>query len=231
VKDEEIDDVLRKAAQARQELDPRSLKRIDDSIKPSLRPVRPLPPVWLMAVALVLVSAAISLAGAMRAGLFGIAKKNLLERSLIFPALTLLACLAAVSFVHQMIPASRLRLAPGALLALSSIALLAVFADLFRDHHTDHFFPAGIVCLLTGLLHAILAGLLSWLILRRGFAVNPASAGLVAGTLGGMAGVGMLELHCANLQAAHILVWHTAVVPVSAMVGAMLARRIRLQMK
>ena len=116
-------------------------------------------------------------------------------------------------------------------LALSSGGLLAVFAVSFRDDHTDHFFLAGVICLLTGLLHAILAGLLSWLMLRRGFAVNPASAGLVAGTLGGLAGVGMLELHCPNFQTAHILVWHTAVLPVGATVGALLAKRIRLQVK
>jgi hypothetical protein len=227
VKDEEIDDVLKKAAQAEHDLDPLLLERIGDSIKLSLRPVRPLPPAWLMAVGLVLVCAAVSLAGAARAGFFGVAKMNLLERSLVFSALGLLACLAAVSFVHQMIPGSRLRIAPGTLLALSSVALLAVFADLFRDHHIDYFFSAGIACLLTGLLHALPAGLLSWLMLRRGFAVNPASAGLVAGTLGGLAGVGMLELHCPNLQAAHVLVWHTAVVPMSAAIGALLARRIR----
>lgn len=229
MKDEEIDDVLKKAAQAPQDLDPLVLERIGDSIKPSLRPVRPLPPVWLMAVGLVLVCTGVSLAGAARGGFFGVVKMNLLERSLVFPALGLLACLAAVSFVHQMIPASRLRVSPGALLALSSAALLAIFADLFRDYQTDHFLSAGMACLLTGLLHAIPAGLLSWLMLRRGFAVNPASAGLVAGTLGGLAGVGMLELHCPNFQAAHILVWHTAVVPVSAALGALLGWELRFR--
>ena len=229
MKDEKIDDVLKKAAQAPQDLDPLLLERIGESIKPTLRPVRPLPPVWRMAVGLVLVCAAVSLAGAARGGFFGVSKMNLLERSLVFPALGLLACLAAVSFVHQMIPASRLRVSPGALVVLSSVALLAVFAPLFRDYHTDHFFSAGIACLLTGLLHAIPAGLLSWLMLRRGFAVNPASAGLVAGTLGGLAGVGMLELHCPNFQAAHILVWHTAVVPVSAALGALLGWELRFR--
>lgn len=154
---------------------------------------------------------------------------NLLERSLVFPALGLLACLAAVSFVYQMIPASRLRISPGALPVLSSVALLAVLACLFRDYHTDHFFSAGIACLLTGLLHAIPAGLLSWLMLRRGFAVNPAAARLVAGTLGGLADVGMLELHCPNFQAAHILVWHTAVVPVSAALGSLLGLKLRFR--
>ena len=67
--------------------------------------------------------------------------------------------------------------------------------------------------------------------LRRGFAVNPPSAGLVAGTLGGLAGVGMLELHCPNFQAAHILAWHTAVVPVSAALGALLGWRLRFRVR
>jgi hypothetical protein len=40
--------------------------------------------------------------------------------------------------------------------------------------------------------------------------------------LGGLAGVGLLELHCPNFQTAHILVWHAAVVPVSAALGAWL---------
>jgi len=53
--------------------------------------------------------------------------------------------------------------------------------------------------------------------------VNSVSAGLVAGTLAGLAGVGVLELHCANFEAAHLLVWHTAVVPVSGAAGAVLA--------
>jgi hypothetical protein len=229
VKDEDIDDVLKKAAQPQEDLDPLLLERISGSIQPSLRPVRPMPPMWLMAVGVVLVCAAVALAGAARAGFFGLAKMNSLERSLVFPVLGLLGCLAAVSFVNQMIPARRLRVSPGALLALTGLALLATFASLFRDYHTEHFFSAGIVCLFVGLFHAIPAGLLSWLVLRRGFAVNPASAGLVAGTLGGLAGVGLLELHCPNFQATHVLVWHIAVVPVSAALGALLGWKLRIQ--
>jgi hypothetical protein len=78
-----------------------------------------------------------------------------------------------------------------------------------------------------GVLHAIPAGLLSWLVLRRGFAVNFESAGLMAGTLGGLAGVGLLELHCPNFQATHILVWHTAVLVVSGALGALGGRALR----
>jgi hypothetical protein len=76
-------------------------------------------------------------------------------------------------------------------------------------------------------VHAIPAALLSLWVLRRGFAVNFVSAGMVAGTLGGLAGVTLLELHCPNFQAAHILVWHTAVVVVSGGLGALAGVALR----
>jgi hypothetical protein len=227
VRDEEIDEVLKKAARAPDDLRPEMLQRVADSIKPSLCPVRPLPPTWVMAGGLVLVCAVVSFAGAARAGFFGFEKMDLLERLLIFPALVLLAWMAGSEFVHAMIPGSRRRISPGAFLGFASAALLAVFAFLFRDYRTDHFFSVGIVCLLTGFLHAIPAALLGWLLLRRGFAVSSVSAGLVAGVLGGLAGVGVLELHCPNFEAAHVLVWHTAVVPLSGAAGALVAWTLR----
>jgi hypothetical protein len=229
VKDQEIDNILRASGQAPQQPDPRVLSRIGESLRTSMRMVRPLPPAWLITTGLVLTCASISILGAARAGFFGITKMNLLERSVVFPALILLACVAAVGFVHQMVPASRVRISPTVLLTLVCVALLAIFADLFRDYHTDHFFSIGIVCLVAGILHAVPAGLLCWLLLRRGFAVNPVSAGLIAGTLAGLAGVGMLELHCPNFQAAHILVWHMAVIPLSAALGATVGWVARLR--
>lgn len=221
MKDEAFDDIVKKAAQAPPDLKPEMLQRIADSIKPSLRPVRPLPPTWVMAGGLVLVCVAVSLVGAARAGFFGFEKMDLLERSLVFPALLIFAWAAGAAFVNEMIPGSLRRISPGTLLAVGSVALLGVFASLFRDYRTDHFLSLGIVCLLTGILHAIPAALLAWLLLRRGFALNSVSAGLAAGILGGLAGVGVLELHCPNFQAAHVLLWHTAVVPLSGAAGAL----------
>jgi hypothetical protein len=191
--------------------------------------VRPLPPTWALASALILICAAVALAGAARAGFYGIEKMNMWERALIFPALAILAWVAATEFVSEMIPGSRRRMTSGALLGIGSLALLGLFAVLFRDYRTDHFVTAGIVCLMTGLLHAVPTGLVSWWLLRRGFAVNSVAAGLAGGTLAGLAGVTMLELHCANFQALHVLLWHTAVVPVSGAVGALLARALRLR--
>jgi Negative regulator of sigma F len=226
VNDKDIDEALKRAAQSPYEIEPALLERVASTARASLRAVRPLPPTWILSGGLVLIVASIALAGAARAGFYGIEEMGLVQRALIFSTLTMLAWVTATKFVHEMIPGSRRWLSPRVLLGVISAALLGVFALLFRDYQTYHFLSAGIVCLLTGFLFAIPAGLLSWLVLRRGFAVSPVSAGLAAGTLAGLAGVAMLELHCENFQAAHVLVWHTAVVPLSAVAGALLARSL-----
>ena len=122
-----------------------------------------------------------------------------------------------------MIPGARRRVRTGVLLSICPLLLMGIFGIVFRNYHTTHFVSAGIVCLVIGLLHAIPVALLSWLLLRRGFAVNPVAAGAVAGTLAGLAGVAMLELHCPNFQTLHILVWHTAVLPVAGSAGGFAA--------
>ena len=177
----------------------------------------------MLAGGLVLACVGVALAGAARAGFYGIEKLSVWERVVIFPTLGLLIYLAATEFVGEMIPGSRRCMAPGTLLKISCVALLGMFALLFRNYRTDHFLSAGLVCLFTGVLHAIPASLIGWWVLRRGFAVKSVAAGLAAGALGGLAGVTMLELHCANLQAWHVILWHTAVLPVSAAMGALVA--------
>ncbi len=221
MKDKDIDEILKQAAQAPHDVDPALLDRVAKSIGSSLRPVRPVPPAWVLAGGLVLICLAVAVAGAARAGFYGIQKLSILERALIFPALSILIWLGATATASEMIPGSRRRAAPGLLLGAGSLGLLIVFAVLFHDYRAEHFVSQGIVCLSAGLLHAIPAALASWFLLRRGFAVNAAAAGLLVGTLAGLAGVTMLELHCANLETLHVMLWHTAVMPVSAAAGAL----------
>jgi hypothetical protein len=229
VRDREIDELLKQAAQASRGVDPALLDRIARSIGSSLGPVRPLPPAWVLTGGLVLIGAAVAFAGAARAGFYGIQGLSVLERALIFPALGILLWLAAAASVGEMVPGSRRRTAPGFLLGAGSLALLAVFAVLFHNYRTDRFVSQGVVCLIAGLLHTIPAALASWLLLRRGFAVNSVAAGLAAGTVAGLAGVTMLELHCANFQALHVMLWHTAVMPLSGAAGALLAWAARFR--
>jgi hypothetical protein len=226
MKDGEIDDILKQAAQTPSEVDPNLLNQVTGSIGSSLRSVRPMPPDWVLAGELILACLGVAVAGAARAGFFGVRRMSGLDRGLIFAALGLFVWLAASASVREIIPGSRRRVSPKRLLAAGCVLLLAVFAILFHDYATVDFVHAGIACLATGLLIATPTGLLSWLILRRGLALNPAAAGLAAGTLAGLAGVTMLELHCPNFEALHILLWHTAVIPISAAAVAVLAWKL-----
>jgi hypothetical protein len=221
VTDDFVDKALHKASEAAPRVEPELLEQIAASMQFSLRPVRPLPPTWMLAAGLTLICAAVATAAAARMGFFGIEKLAVWERVLIFSTLGMIAWAFAVQFAGQFIPGSRQHLGAGALLSIGTAVLLGVFALVFRDYRTDHFISAGLACLLSGLLLAISAALLSWLLLRRGFAVNSVAAGFVGGALAGLCGVTMLELHCANSQALHVLVWHTGVAPMSAAVGAL----------
>jgi len=222
MRDGEIDDILKQAARAPHEVDPALLDSIAGSIGSSLRPVLPLPPPWVLAGGLVLICLAVALLGGALLGLHGIRKMNGLERAVIFPALGAIIWLSATACLSEIIPGSRRRVSPGLLLGGGSVALLAIFALLFHDYGTERFVSQGVVCLTAGLLHAIPAAIANWLLLRRGYAVNPAGAGLTAGTLAGLAGVTMLELHCPNFEAPHVMLWHTAVMLVSGAAGALL---------
>lgn len=225
--DEELDKALQRASMAAPKVQPVLLKRITDSIDLPVPPVRPLPPTWALTGALALICAAVALAAAAAAGLRGIEELDVSARLPIFLTLAILVSLAGKEFVCRWIPGSRRHISAGVFLTLVSVVLLGVFALVFRDYHTEHFVAAGVACLRTGLLLAIPAGVLSWLLLRRGFAVNTVAAGLLGGALAGLCGVTMLELHCVNFQALHVLVWHTAVVPVSASAGALVGWALR----
>jgi hypothetical protein len=229
VKDREIDEILKQAAQVSHDVDPAVLDRVVGSVRQSMSPVRPLPPAGVLVGGLAVISAAVALAGAALAGFHGMQKMSPGERALIFPALAILIWLASAALVTEMIPASRRRVSPGVLLGISNVVLLVIFAVLFRNYHSERFVHQGVICLAVGIAHAIPTGFASWLLLRRGFAVNPVGAGLVAGTLAGLAGVTMLELHCPNFEFFHLMVWHTAVILLSAGGGAFLPWAGRLR--
>ena len=227
MRDTEIDEALAKAARVPREVPAELLTRIADTIEPAMQPVRVLPSTWVLIGGLVLISGAVALLGAARAGFQGVEALAIPARVLIFGTLALLTCVAAAQLVSEWIPGSPRRLTPAALLALVSLTLLGVFTLLFHDYRTEHFLTTGLACFSTGLLHAAPAALLGWWWLRRGWAMDTVSAGLTAGVLAGLAGLMVLELHCTDSQAPHVLVWHTLVVPASAAVGAVAGRLLR----
>ena len=225
--DDDIDEALKRAASDAREVDPALLERVSRSIGASLQPVRPLPSSGLLAAALAATCAGVAVAGGLLLGPHGILAMSAADIGGIFPLLGVLIWFTAVTSVGEMIPGRLRRLAPTWLLAAACAGLIAVFALLFREYRVERFVHQGIVCLTAGLAVAIPMACLGCLVLRRGFAVDSVAAGLAQGTLAGLAGVAMLELHCPNFEAPHVMVWHTAVLAVSGAAGALLVRATR----
>jgi len=216
----DIDQILTRAAPA-DPVDPGVLERVSRAILPGLRPVRPLPPAPVIAAGLLLIGFAVAVAGALILGMYGIRRLSGVETAAIFTSLGLLAWLAARQGAAEMIPGSKRTLSPRLLAPVASLLLIALFAILFGGYSMEGFASQGVPCLRAGLIHAAPVAAAAWLILRRGFVVNPVAARASAGALAGLAGVIMLQLHCPNLRAVHLIVWHVAVIPVSGVAGAL----------
>jgi hypothetical protein len=221
--DGDIDDALKEAAAGSSSVDPALLSAIANTISSDLRPVRPMPASWVLVVTLIAACVAVGSVGGAVLGLHGVAALGAARIALIFPVLLVLIGLGAAASVGEMIPGSRRLASPAVLLLLGCVVLSAVFGLLFTGYGTESFVSQGVACLRAGLLHAIPTGAIAWWVLRRGLALHPAAAGLAIGSLSGLAGVTMLELHCANFEVPHLLVWHTAVLALGGLAGALIA--------
>jgi hypothetical protein len=224
MKDREIDELLGRAASALPAPDHASTHRIGDALVANLEPVRPLAPALALETGLLLICGVAAWVGANALGMYGIRRLSTAQTAMILTALAFLGWLSATLTVAAVTPGSRWRLSPSAMAVSAVLVLNAAFALLFHDYQMGRFAYEGWACLQAGLLCALPAAVLSALLLRRGFPVNATAAGAAGGTLAGLAGVMMLELHCPLLQAPHVLVWHTGVVPLSTLAAAFLAR-------
>jgi hypothetical protein len=225
VRDHEIDRTLQQAA-GKQDPDGALLDRISESMRSGIAPVRPLPPPWILSGGLILICLSVAVGGALLLGPHGIQKMDGVEIGLIFSLLGVLVWLAAVLCVAEHIPGSRRPIAPWVLVAAGCITMIAVFGIVFHDYRITRFVPEGMKCLVAGLVHAVPASAAAWWLLNRGAAMNPRGAGLAKGALAGLAGITMLEIHCANFEALHVMVWHVAVLPISGLLGSLLAWKL-----
>ncbi len=220
---EEMDRILAEAATrlAPRGLSPTAIERAKAALPEKLAPVRPLASPWVFASVLMAVLAAVSILGAALLGLGGLRVLSEVQRAVIFPVLFAAAGIAAAGGVREMRPAGGRRIGRFAL-AGSTMALLGAFALLLRGYDMQNFVAQGVPCLIAGLACAVPAAALIYLLLRRGFVLDRTAAGLSAGTLAGLAGIAMLEMHCAILKASHVMLWHVAVIPVCGIGGLLI---------
>lgn len=232
---DELDRILAQAAgRAPHSVNPATIERAKAALPEQLAPVRPLASPWVLKSAFVAAFAAVSVLSAWLLGMRGLLALSGIQRAVVFPVLFAGAGIAAVASAREMRPAGGTRLGRFAL-AMSTLALLSAFALLLHDYDTRNFLAEGVPCLVAGLACAIPAAVVIYLFLRRGFVLDWPAAGLAAGTLAGLAGIAMLEMHCPILKAPHVMFWHVAVIPVCGMAGLLLGavaqsvRRNRLE--
>ncbi len=203
------------------------LGRIRASVLSSAGPVRPLAPTAVFALVFIILFGAIAFAGALRLGIHGLPALSVVQRIVIFTVLLALAVLTAFTAARSMRPGAR-TLSGGVVLIITLVAAEAVFFSVFHNYTVGRFFHWGSGCLRSGLLCAVPAALLIWLLVRRGYILAPISTGAAIGALAGMAGLTALELHCPILTIPHVAIWHAGVLVISIAMGALIGWLARL---
>lgn len=198
---------------------PAALRQIAEGMVTNLRPVRPVAPRRYFFGAFVGAFVSVVALGVYRMGAFAIGVMTPLQTTAILSALAISTGLLAYSLVQQMVPGSRHRIAPRLLPVAITISLTIAIAVLFQFQHERNFWGNAWVCIRAGAPIGVLAALPFWLILRRGAILSPGMTGAATGLLAGLVGTSVLEIHCPNLHAWHILVSHLGAAMLCALAG------------
>jgi hypothetical protein len=190
--------------------------------------VRRLPSNTILILSAVAVFLVLAILLAAPAGFQGFARMSFAASLIEYAVVLILAFALAATVVAQMVPGSRQILPPALCICLALVMLIVTIAFVFPDYGAgrfagDRFIRQGIPCLRYGILCAIPAAGLTWLMMRRGFAVDPVRAAIAAGGFSGLLGFGVLALHCPIFHAAHIVAWHAGVVAVASLAGGTIA--------
>jgi hypothetical protein len=198
---------------------PADLRQIAEGLAADLRPVRPVAPARYFFGTLVGIFFSIVALHVYRMGAFAIAVMTPLQAAAILIALAAGAGLLAYSLVNQMVPGSRHRISPRLLPVGVAFALAVVIAILFQFQQERDFWRNGWTCIRVGIPIGVLAAVPFWLVLRRGAILSPGMTGAAAGLFAGLVGTSVLELHCANRDAWHILASHLGAAILCALAG------------
>ena len=183
-------------------------RKVRQDLKPSLRPVKPVPSRGTLFLLLLAVFVAASVALVAIVNKAGLHMMTPLQLGGISAILAGGGILFAINLSRQMIPGSRAVIPLWALLPLGSVAVFGGLATLFPWQTSGNFFSEGWPCAAMELALLVPAAAIFWLFARRGALF--ATAGLGA-TLTGVAAFLVLiplQVQCMFQQAPHLLVWH-----------------------
>ena len=196
--------------------------RIEAAIIPDLRPVAPVASVVSVTVTLLLYAIGVIAAANWRLGVAGWHARSGFQAFVNLSLLGICILILANLLAHQMMPGSR-RDAPMLLyFAAPLLALLAADLAMFGYRWSPKFAPEAISCWEIGVTCAGLSAPLFWLVLRRGFSLNPIAHGGITGLLAGLTGMTVLVIYCPYLDRLHISAGHMGAAVTAALVGAAL---------
>lgn len=199
------------------------LRQIQTAVIADLEPVRPLASSSVYLLAFGGLFLAVFCIGCYMVGQYGWHALSDFQRLAVFVPLTAASALLAFSLVRQMRPAAKQPRTIALWAAGSFVFLLLIMTVIFRPAPESAFVQQGLGCFKTGMMFAIPAAFLFALLLLRGAVLSPALLGATAGGLAGLVGLGVLEIHCPNLNVYHIVVWHVSVTLVCVVAGLVIS--------
>jgi MFS family permease len=201
---------------------------VQNNLSASLKPVAPRRPAWVIAGQF---GAIFVLFAILAIGIIGPAEFDEMSVPQIAGTTVVFALgitLFSICLAWQMIPGSLPRLSAGVFFALIAAGFAGGIVLLFPWHAPEPFFARGWPCLGMGVGLALPAGLLFWLVARRGAALGLVRLGGTLGAIAGLVGVSVLQFTCDRQEGEHLLFWHGGVLVVSAAAGVLIAYLLSL---
>lgn len=141
--------------------------------------------------------------------------------------LALGVALLSMSLSWQMTPGSLQRIPPRTAAPILTAGFLIGIAVLFPWRAPEAFLTRGWPCLKAGLMMALPAAALFWLVVRRGAVLNVGTLGGTLGAIVGLLSATVLQFTCSLQEAGHLLVWHGGVLLASTILGVCIARLVQ----
>lgn len=199
-------------------------QRIAASLRHSLEPVVPLPSDRKLIIRFAAVFSLLSLAVAGMMGGRAIHALDWWQIAGVLAIVSTTGFLLCRSLSRQMVPGSSQRMSLKWLLLLVPVALALTATLLFPWSSTNISVRRGLPCLDRGLLIAVPAGVLFWLLVRRGAVLSLSLAIATTGSLAGLVAVAVMQFNCLVLDSAHIAVWHTGFPVILSVFGFVLGK-------
>lgn len=203
---------------------PELTERIRNPLCAAMRPVKPLPSGRVLAARFLGVFSLLAILLVAATGAGGLANMSMLQFLVIGAVLGAAAVFLSVSLSWQMVPGRGHRIPAPLLIGVFAAGFLVVIASMFAWEDSSEMLSMGWGCTSMGLIVAAPVGALMLWLASRGAPLSLGMLGASLGATSGLLGLTVLQFHCPNQHAGHLLIWHGGVVAICVGAGYLLGR-------